>query len=536
MRQFIKLLNALWTATTRIAILSAIVTVAVVVCRDIAGDTLLIETISVPRTLERAGLGSDAIATRLRSELTTLTTNAGTSMHNPSVAATGAAGPAAPDVVVPGTGITVGSLSSWISTRVLTVGWRHFLHLPERKTASGEIRQVGNAFRMTLRLNDKAIYETDVAFDEQGIDQELRKAAIELAKHTFPYTYASYLYEIDRGDTAVVQALLDWIIRTYPATDENVIRAHNLRGAILVDQHDYPGAAEEFSWAETLARKAKLPDTYIITNLARNTILAANAEWNIALATQSDSKLLTRAREQYLQQLEQAHGIVSMAVPDGDTHYMHGLIHWQEAVFAASRDAENNHAAAARREFDSAATLADGDQDIFRLRASLLEWDAQRGRNAQHNDDLIISDRRTFLFLAAKAKHHIGGLPEEYTKLAAVLIRQERDIEAHGIPMHGSGSAIVAIAGGAVEPVIPTILTDAVDPSIEASLQRHALLMEACECLRTALRLWNAGDNEAIPDVINELAAVYQASKAMDPVARSCLASPRPWPQTADSQ
>ncbi len=301
MRRVLKFLDRCWTAATRVAIILALGAIGVVAYRDIAGDTLSLESITVPRTLVEAGLGPDVVATDMRVRLLHIVNESTTTMRRTSVSTDNPT--TAPDIVVPGTGYSIGSLTGWINARLLAPSLRGWLNLPFRKVISGEIVQSTNDYELRIRLNDREIYRTPTPFRQAEVGQEIDRAADEIAQQTLPYIYASYLFANPEGDADKQEKLariLSWIIATLPDTDENVVRAHNLRGLLLDEQGNEAEARSEFLLANSLAERAGIEGFEVAyLNLALLKLNAARATEDSHLKTEmlaQASQLVVQAR------------------------------------------------------------------------------------------------------------------------------------------------------------------------------------------------------------------------------------------------
>jgi tetratricopeptide (TPR) repeat protein len=97
---------------------------------------------------------------------------------------------------------------------------------------------------------------TSPGVDPRELDRLLGDAAQAVLHKTQPYILASYLYHTNK-DGAL--AVVNWIIATFAASDEQVSRAHYLKGRIT----DYLGrrdeATAEFKAAIALNRKFAYP-------------------------------------------------------------------------------------------------------------------------------------------------------------------------------------------------------------------------------------------------------------------------------------
>jgi len=126
-------LNRIWTGATRGAIAVAAIVVMIVIVRDVTGDVLTIEPINLPRSLIKSGLTPAIVATRFQAQWAARERGAHTSMRGPGPGVSGSTNDAVSDIVVPGTGLSIGGLTRWIDARLLTPSIRSGLHLPPQR-------------------------------------------------------------------------------------------------------------------------------------------------------------------------------------------------------------------------------------------------------------------------------------------------------------------------------------------------------------------------------------------------------------------
>jgi hypothetical protein len=124
MASILKVLDISWTVATRAIAAIAALAVIVVVYRDISGGAVTIEPLDIPKHLRDAGFSPEHVASQLRFDLLDIRWNAPTTMRDTSIRMGAGSTETLPDVVVPGTGISIGGLSGWINARLLSPDFR----------------------------------------------------------------------------------------------------------------------------------------------------------------------------------------------------------------------------------------------------------------------------------------------------------------------------------------------------------------------------------------------------------------------------
>lgn len=515
MRRVLKRLDTMWTALTRITILIVIVAVGWVAYHDIAGDTVSLEAISVPKALAKKGLTPEVVATDIRGNLVKFVNQSNTTMHHTNVMMNGSVASTAPDIVVPGTGFSVGSMTSWINARLLSSGLRSRLHLPERRVVTGEIVQSDKGYTLCLRLNDEMIYQTDSPVAGDSINQEIETASVAVAKRTMPYMYASYLYSIhlnsvgtdDAGKLATLRSVLHGIIDKLPYNDENVVYSFNLLGLVLTDSNDDEGAKADFNLANTLAERAGIEHfelAYI--NLAYATLQSARAADDAANEA-ANPKLADVQRAMTLELVARARRYANTAIARApsaiQTYYPLSEIELFQAHLAAESGDKAEFDASVlttKRVYDAEIALAPDEPFAYWDRADL-----QAANTGVHDIIQAVADRYQGLDLLRKSQRHIPISSGDYLTLENDLVSESNEVAAGRLDntreqdtserdLIATLATSDAATAGAILP--RQVAEPPADPAVIADWRlrrRRALLIEACEAVCDAARLVPSG-------------------------------------------
>lgn len=509
MRRARRFLDVLWVATARALITIALGAIVVVAYRDVVGDTIAIEPITVPKDFADAGLSSEVVAGKLRAALIGFQ-NASTSMHRAQIARIDAASLSQPDIVVPGAGFSVGSLTGWINSRLLTSNLRTKLHMPEQELIVGEITKISHdQFEFCVMLNENQVYRSTALFNAASINDEIALAAIQIVKTMAPYLYAAYKFETAHGDAARSQELwdlLDWIFLKRPDHDENVVLAHNLRGLLLWEEGNYADAAAELMLSTALAERAGMTDFGIAyNNLARLTYSLAVGK---APSDPDRHKSLEAARE-FVNETLRRHAYA-------ETYDTLGLI----------ETAEGNERAA-KRQFDVAASITPPAPEPFALRALLLEVDGPL-QDLSH----ATSDWRTYLNLSREDLRRRASA-EEYAAHAHNLITQAAELHDGGADRAGKLDRGTSDDHPRLFIAVDTPEGVFLPPALAADFVKRPdnqmVLMEACDDVRIAVHLWNTGyAGTRSEDILRSVNDLQQQRRRLDPGAPACVV----WPPT----
>jgi tetratricopeptide (TPR) repeat protein len=214
----------------------------VLIYQEITTERTVIQAISVPKSFADSGLTPEVAARRLQDSMSDLlleATSSGSGRMPISV------GMDLPEIVVPTVGISLTTLATFV---------RNFLSLPSRRVISGELVEYEKKAHLVLRLNASEIYRSSDPVPLDRLD-ELWSAAAEAAlRRISPYHVALSLY-----DTKPEQAvdIANYLIRYYPAADENVAWAHIILGIRARDYLRYTNAKSEFNEALAVAEKSR---------------------------------------------------------------------------------------------------------------------------------------------------------------------------------------------------------------------------------------------------------------------------------------
>jgi tetratricopeptide (TPR) repeat protein len=197
-----------------------------------------LNAITVPETLSKAGFTSEVATQHLRDAIFTVQERAQTRMAKTGVDINqDLAG-----ITIPQTGVSLQSVA--IALRSLMPGWQH--------EVSGEFVQLENEMLLRLRLNGRVIFsETTNNANPSSADAllgNLQGGAFSVVEKSQPFVAAAALYADGKksGDLSAADREADHIITFFPANDENVIWAINLKGLIAIDRGDYTQAEAFF--------------------------------------------------------------------------------------------------------------------------------------------------------------------------------------------------------------------------------------------------------------------------------------------------
>jgi tetratricopeptide (TPR) repeat protein len=218
--------------------------VLVLLFREVTTDQTVIQPISVAKSLEDDGLTPEVAARRLQDAMNAVLFEASTSGGREVKVSFGKD---LPEIVVPTVGMSLSTLANYV---------RMFLDLPSRTLISGEIVVSEKKASLVLRLNGREIYRSPEPIPLDRLDKMWSAAADKLLQHISPYHVALSAYETN-PDGAV--DIANYLIRYYPATDENVAWAHVILGMHHSDYLRYTKAGGEFEDALTIAARSRWP-------------------------------------------------------------------------------------------------------------------------------------------------------------------------------------------------------------------------------------------------------------------------------------
>ena len=202
--------------------------------------SLDLDAIGVPETLSKAGFTSEVATQHLRDAIYAVQERAETSMTKTGVDISQDLSA----ITIPQTGLSLQSVA--VAVRSLVPGWRH--------EVSGEFVQLENGLLLRLRHNGKVVFsKTAEKADPGTADTLLGKddlqggGAFYVVEETQPYVAASALYgDGTSGDNLTAAGKeADRIIALFPAGDENVLWAINLK-KLIAEARDDAAQAEVF--------------------------------------------------------------------------------------------------------------------------------------------------------------------------------------------------------------------------------------------------------------------------------------------------
>jgi tetratricopeptide (TPR) repeat protein len=202
--------------------------------------SVVIEPISVPKDMEERGYTPNVAALHLLDAMNKYAVRARTSGAGPNLALH--KDPA--DFVLPFVGVSFKAVVEWILT---------FVRIEGRQNISGEIMRVGQELKLRLRKNGGVVYESAVRIpqgpdrvDATDLKKDLKEAlealfdgaALGVFANTDPYFEA--VANSDKNPEAAFD-LAKRIIADWPASDQNVVWAHNLLGLLLYQKGKLDG-------------------------------------------------------------------------------------------------------------------------------------------------------------------------------------------------------------------------------------------------------------------------------------------------------
>ncbi len=241
---------------------------------ELFDNSLAVEPISVPSSLEGRGYTPAVVAQKLGDAVGAVMSQATTRMKRERVAA----GSVDRDALIPPSN---SQFAAFVSSAL------HFFHLSSRTYVSGEITEMKGRYTLTLRMGGPASRTLGPA-DDPGI--LFAAAAREIIWRTQPFVLASADYAAKNPSKAKSEA--DAIIATYPQSDPGVALAHNLKGNIYIDENRRAAAESEYREAMRLAPKLGTP-LYNLGNLYLDEAKSEKAieEYDAALAVEPDFAL-----------------------------------------------------------------------------------------------------------------------------------------------------------------------------------------------------------------------------------------------------
>lgn len=240
----------------------AIVVIAAILVRGLAEHVLVIQPLSVTKTLAENGYTPEVAAGRLRDALATYVRSANSAMNSPAIALQGDL----PSIVVPTVGVSLDAVISQI---------RSLLRITRSRNISGEITSVDNKLWLRLRIDGRELYSNDVGGELGKPDDLLALAVPAVLKDVQPYFVASALSE---SDVPAALDMIEWIILHRPVWDPNVAWSYDLRGTILYHRNDYDGAEK------AIRQSLKLDPSLAVAHINLGLVFTARGDHQAAIA------------------------------------------------------------------------------------------------------------------------------------------------------------------------------------------------------------------------------------------------------------
>ena len=202
---------------------------------EIKRDNFQINSFSVPPDFEKNGLSSQVISNKLADKVNNIFE--GIRSISPIERPFPSNGTTLPEVTVPSTNISLKTFINYLKPKTRSVG--------------GEVTINGKGLNITVRVYNNR-HEEDVQSEtfigtNEDFDTILSKVAEYIAKTTYPYGFASYLYENERIDEAL--ELAQYCVYNAPEADD--ARGYILWGLILYNQNKEDEAIEKYQMAES---------------------------------------------------------------------------------------------------------------------------------------------------------------------------------------------------------------------------------------------------------------------------------------------
>ncbi len=219
-RQGVK--SVLSTLTTIATIIPMIWILGAILCQvaiEVFDESLAIEPISVPSSVEALGYTPDVVAARLGDEILSIRSNAASLMKLQSIAV----GKSAASMITPDSTGSVVVISSVL----------RFLHLSRRTYVTGEITAEENGYRLRLRVAGYGGIIGSGPEAKSSVEELFHDAAHDLMLETEPYIVGVLEYKADHLEV-VEHIARDAIVscRVRPNADMCAALAHNLLGAV----------------------------------------------------------------------------------------------------------------------------------------------------------------------------------------------------------------------------------------------------------------------------------------------------------------
>jgi Flp pilus assembly protein TadD len=203
---------------------------------------VLIEPIEIPKRFVDAGYTPHVVASQLMGNL--LAIYKSVKMLRPTLAIA----TTRPDIVVPGTGLTIRTITGYLQS---------IIYDPTNRII-GEVTEQNGVLQFHIRINGRRVDIPEPSHRE--LDALLTQAIYAVLREIDHYVLAAYLLYTDReaARKEVVQ-----IIAAAPEKSEQKARAYNLYGMILDEDKQFDEAIDTFNKSLLINRRAP----YVFLNL-----------------------------------------------------------------------------------------------------------------------------------------------------------------------------------------------------------------------------------------------------------------------------
>ncbi len=217
-----------------------VVLIAGLLTKELTRRALVIEPISVPKSLAENGYAPEVAARRLRDAVNAFVAKAHTSVQGPEIALRGEI----PEIIVPTVGLSIESFAAAI---------RGFLHSSLHRQVTGEFTIADGLLSLRLRLDGKKLSGGLTAGAPDRPDELFASAVPALLKEVQPYIVASYF---SKKDPEQALDIAQQTIARLPQEDENVINSYLLKASIYEEKKQYDKATEAVDQALRIDRRS----------------------------------------------------------------------------------------------------------------------------------------------------------------------------------------------------------------------------------------------------------------------------------------
>ncbi len=242
-------------------------------------ERIVIKPFSVTRTLSDAGITDAVAAEELRQRIyaiyqrATLNDRAGSGI---------ALAPELPDITVPTTGLSVGTIFDVVAA---VLPWN------TRTTISGAFTDESGKLRLTVLVNGKRVYPQGSGPSPPSADALLDDAADAVVENTRPLSRAFDL--LGRRRERDAERFLTGMIDRSPKPDRDLAEAYQLRGIILYDEHKFDRACAQF------VKSLQISPNRGETHRSLSILLASEGQLERATDEAQDAVVLTSGRDSW---------------------------------------------------------------------------------------------------------------------------------------------------------------------------------------------------------------------------------------------